>query len=145
MDINIAPGETLEEAQAAEPIPFKVVGHQRDDKGKVKVVEYGYECNSTYPFGAFTDFLEAVGSGRGGAQLLEFVLDCLANDEERERFRAMLDATRHGLSLNPDLLDLLSNSLIAAYTNRPTRRPSASAGGPSRGARRSAAGANGRA
>lgn len=147
MDITIPAGETIEEALAAEPISFTVVGHLRTPgKGKApdKIIEkeYAYECDPDYPFGAFLDFLQSVGSGSGGARLFEFIHACLANDDERTRFTEMLHTP--GLRLNPDLLDVLANSLIGAYTNRPTRQPSGSAGGPSRAARRSAAGANGR-
>ncbi len=142
MDITIPAGESIEEAAAAEPIKFTIVGHLRDKKGKLKEESFVFECNPDYPYGAFLDFLQSVGSGSGGARLYDFISACLLNDEERKRFGEMLHMS--GLRLNPDLLDLLSNQLIAAFTDRPTKRPTASAGGPSRAARRSAAAANGR-
>lgn len=141
MEITIPAGETVEEAQAAEPISIKIVGHLRT-KGKIKEAEYAYECDPDYPFGPFLDFLQSVGSGSGGARLFEFIDACLANDAERDRFKEMLHTP--GLRLNPDLLDVLANSLIGAYTSRPTKPPTASAGGPSRAVRRSAAVRNGR-
>lgn len=143
MDINIPAGETLEDAQAAEPIPIKITGHLRDAKGAMKEKVFEFACTPDYPFGQFLDFLQSVGQAAGGARLLRFVEACLATDNDRERFTEMLHTP--GLRLNPELLDLLSTSLIEAYTNRPTVSPSASAGGRSRAARRSLAAANGKA
>jgi hypothetical protein len=143
MEINVPAGESIEAAQGAEPFPIKVVGYQRDKKGAVKEQEFVFMASADYPLGNFVDFLQSIGSGSGGARLYEFITACLVDDEERLKFSEMVH--RPGLRLNPDLLDLLSNALVEAYTERPTRLPAASAGGPSPAKRRSRAASNGKA
>jgi hypothetical protein len=135
----IAPEETLEEAEAAEPITFDVVGHRRDQKGKVKEEHHEFTCTPDPPFGEFMDFIVEAGTPGSIRRAYEYILASLIDDDERARFDEVLHSP--GLRLNPRLVDLLAAALIEAYADRPTSPRSDSQGTPARGSRRSPAAA----
>lgn len=139
----IAPEETLEEAQAAEPITFVIVGYLRSAKGKVTEEQYEFNCAPDAPYGEFIDFIVQAGDGMGLRRALNYIEASLVNDKERERLNEVLHTPN--LRLHPKLLDMLATRLVETYSERPTsQRPGSSSGG-ARTGRRSAGDAGSRA
>lgn len=140
---SIRPEDTLEDATAAEPITFQIVGYLRGPKGKVTEETYDFQCSPDAPYGEFLDFLTEAGQPGAIRRAMNYIEAALVNDEERARLVEVLHTPN--LRLNPKLIDLLATGLVEAYTERPTSPRSASPSGGNRAARRSTAGAGSRA
>jgi hypothetical protein len=139
---TIRPEDSLEDATAAEPVTFQIVGYLRSEKGKVTEEAYDFNCFPDAPYGEFLDFILEAGQVGSIRRALDYIEAALVNDEERVRLQEVLHTPN--LRLNPKLVDLLATGLVEAYTERPTSPRSASPSGGNRAARRSAAGAGSR-
>lgn len=123
-----------------DPFTFTLVGYRQMPDGEKREETFQFTASGVRPYYVQIDMTRAAAADNGvlaGKAIADYVELALVDDDERARFREVLETP--DVYFEAGVLAEISNWLGETYSGRPTKRPTASRSGASRGGRRSAA------